>query len=140
MVRKLVSTYKIRESYAQILLKDKQSLKLLENTFTKVTKEGIKVDDFVNFIVNKKIKLSSQDMARAIKTIKEKRYEKITDKKEISKWVNKALKSLPQAVKDYQKGNLNAIGAIIGQVMKLSSGKADPISTRKLILRKLQGK
>lgn len=139
VTNKLVNDYKMRLNYAEILVKDKKNAKLIEKALDSVIKEKVDVNTFAGIIVNKKQQLTKENIKKIIKEIKSKS-EKTIDQKKIEKWVNQALKSLPQAVKDYQKGNLNAIGAIIGQVMKLSSGKADPVSTRKLISRKLQGK
>ncbi len=57
----------------------------------------------------------------------------IIDESDIIKAVEKAIKENPQAVKDYYDGKEAAINFLIGQVMRLTRGKADPARTLKLI-------
>lgn len=137
---KLINKYKISSDYAKILVSSPKSAKFIEKAIRMAIKEGLNVSEFVNLIVNKKINLTSVDIKSLIKEIKKKKSDKIDDKEKIGKWVNQAISNVPQAVQDYKKGKLNAIGSIIGQVMKLSSGKADPKITRLIIRRKLKGK
>lgn len=45
---------------------------------------------------------------------------------EILKMVLEAISNFPQSVADYKNGKTNAIGFLVGQVMKNSKGKANP--------------
>ena len=47
--------------------------------------------------------------------------------------VKQAIKENPEAVSDYHEGKKNAMNFLIGQVMRLTRGKADPGETHKLI-------
>ncbi|MBQ3854554.1 MAG: hypothetical protein II778_07575, partial [Anaerovibrio sp.] len=42
-----------------------------------------------------------------------------------------------KAVEDYKSGNKKAIGALVGQVMKQSKGKANPQTVNQILAQKL---
>ncbi len=50
----------------------------------------------------------------------------VSDESQLEEWAKAAIAANPKAVADYQKGNKAAIGALVGGVMKLSKGKANP--------------
>jgi len=57
----------------------------------------------------------------------------VSDEKQIRAWVTDALASNPKAVADIKAGKQAAAGAIVGAVMKLSKGKANPALVNRLI-------
>lgn len=50
----------------------------------------------------------------------------VSDEGQLEDWAKAAIAANPKAVADYQKGNKAAIGALVGGVMKMSKGKANP--------------
>lgn len=62
----------------------------------------------------------------------------VSDEGQLETWAQEAMAANPKAVADYQKGNKAAIGALVGGVMKLSKGKANPRAISQ-ILAKLLG-
>ena len=50
----------------------------------------------------------------------------VSDEGQLEEWAKAAMAANPKAVADYQKGNKAAIGALVGGVMKMSKGKANP--------------
>jgi len=62
-------------------------------------------------------------------------YPKKDDDDKLEKWVKEALKQNPKAVKDIHSGKEKACGSIIGQVMRLSKGKADAKDAKEMILK-----
>ena len=52
--------------------------------------------------------------------------------------VDAALAANPDIVAKYKAGNTKVIGAIVGQVMKATRGKADPGQVNQLIATKMQ--
>lgn len=50
----------------------------------------------------------------------------VSDEGQLEEWAKAAIEANPKAVADYQKGNKAAIGALVGGVMKMSKGKANP--------------
>jgi aspartyl-tRNA(Asn)/glutamyl-tRNA(Gln) amidotransferase subunit B len=61
-----------------------------------------------------------------------------SDDSTIEAWVEQALKQMPEKVTEYRKGKKGLIGLFVGEVKKLSKGKADPKKTNDLLLKKLE--
>ncbi len=59
----------------------------------------------------------------------------INDEAQIEVWAKQAVEANPKAVADYKSGNTKAIGAMVGMVMKLSKGKANPAIINKILVR-----
>ncbi len=73
------------------------------------------------------------------KIVKDKGLVQITDTKAIEAIVDKVIEDNQKAVEDYKGGNKKAIGALVGQVMKQSKGKANPQMVNELLAKKLNG-
>ena len=58
--------------------------------------------------------------------IKEQGMEIVSDAGEIDKIVQDVIAANPKAVEDWKGGKTNVVGWLMGQVMKLSKGKANP--------------
>ena len=71
------------------------------------------------------------------KIVKDKGLVQITDTKAIEAIVDAVIAANPKPVEDYKAGNKKAIGALVGQVMKQSKGKANPGVVNKLLAAKL---
>lgn len=71
------------------------------------------------------------------KIVKEKGLVQITDTKAIEGIVDAVIAANQKAVDDYKSGNAKAIGALVGQVMKQSKGKANPAMVNELLKKKL---
>ncbi len=61
----------------------------------------------------------------------------VSDEGQLEAWAKAALEANPKAVADYKKGNKAAIGALVGTVMKLSKGKANPRVINQLLAKLL---
>lgn len=61
----------------------------------------------------------------------------ITDTGAIEAIVDEVIAGNEKAVADYRGGNKKAIGALVGQVMKASKGKANPAMVNQLLAKKL---
>ena len=61
----------------------------------------------------------------------------ITDTKEIEDIIDVVIAANEKAVSDYKSGNKKAIGALVGQVLKQSKGKANPQMVNELLAKKL---
>ena len=69
--------------------------------------------------------------------IKEEGLEQVSDTGAIEKIVDEVIASNPKAIEDFKNGKTNAVGFLMGQVMKLSHGKANPKSATGLLNEKL---
>src|SRR5690606_30743198 len=61
----------------------------------------------------------------------------LTDSSTIEQWVDDVLNRLPEKVSEYKKGKKGLMGLFVGEVMKLSKGKADPQLTNQVLNIKL---
>jgi aspartyl-tRNA(Asn)/glutamyl-tRNA(Gln) amidotransferase subunit B len=57
----------------------------------------------------------------------------VNDDAEISQWVQEALTRLPDKVQEYKKGKKALLGLFVGEVKKISKGKADPRSVTRIL-------
>lgn len=67
----------------------------------------------------------------------QKGYLQVSDTGEIEKIVQQVLSDNPKAAEDVKSGEMKAIGFLVGQVMKLSQGKANPQMAQELIKKQL---
>jgi aspartyl-tRNA(Asn)/glutamyl-tRNA(Gln) amidotransferase subunit B len=75
--------------------------------------------------------LSAEEIAIDNNWIQESNADTLTD------LIDEVIKKYPEKVKEYQSGKKGLIGLFVGEVMKLSKGKADPKLTNELIRKKL---
>ena len=59
------------------------------------------------------------------------------DSNEIENWINNVLAAMPDKVAEYKKGKKGLIGLFVGEVKKISKGKADPKIATELLTKKL---
>ena len=71
------------------------------------------------------------------KIVKDKGLVQITDTGAIEAAVDAAIAANPKAVAEYKGGKKKAIGALVGQVMKATRGKANPQMVNKMLAKKL---
>jgi aspartyl-tRNA(Asn)/glutamyl-tRNA(Gln) amidotransferase subunit B len=56
----------------------------------------------------------------------------------VAAWIEEVLNRMPEKVEEYKKGKKGLIGLFVGEVKKVSKGKADPKLTNDILLKKLQ--
>ncbi|HSX47965.1 MAG TPA: Asp-tRNA(Asn)/Glu-tRNA(Gln) amidotransferase subunit GatB [Candidatus Nanoarchaeia archaeon] len=61
----------------------------------------------------------------------------VSDTGAIEKIVEEVIADNPKAVEDYKAGKQQALGALVGQIMKASNGQANPQLANELLLKKL---
>ena len=71
------------------------------------------------------------------KIVKDKGMVQITDTSAIEKIIDEVIEKNPKPVEEFKAGKKKAIGALVGQVMKLSKGKANPQLVNKILEEKL---
>ena len=80
--------------------------------------------------------LSTGKSAEAI--VKEKGWVQVTDTKVIEEAVDKAIQANPKVIEDYRSGKKEAVGFLVGQVMKVTQGKANPKLVNEILEKKLK--
>ena len=71
------------------------------------------------------------------KIVKEKGLVQITDTDELDSILDEVIAANPKPVEDYKSGNKKAIGALVGQIMKKTKGKANPKLVNEMLAKKL---
>ncbi len=84
-------------------------------------------------------------LAEALKTgkdpdalVKEKGAAQVSDAGQLDGWADQAIAASEKAVADYKSGKEASLQFIVGQMMKLSKGKANPQVVRELLKKKLE--
>lgn len=65
-------------------------------------------------------------------------YQPLADKAELEQFVDKVLQEYPQSVIDFKAGKKKAFAFLVGQVMKLTRGKASPEIVNELLREKIE--
>ena len=66
--------------------------------------------------------------------------EAVSDSGELEKFCQKSIDDNPKAVEDYLAGNENSLNFLIGQVMRMTRGKATPDIVKEIVLKSLDKK
>ena len=74
----------------------------------------------------------------ADKIIKDKGLKQQSDPEEIKKIIKKVLDQNSEKVSEYKSGKLKLLGFFIGEVMKISAGKANPKLVNEILKRELK--
>ncbi len=61
-----------------------------------------------------------------------------SDSGQLEEWVDAALAAYPDKVEEYRGGKKGVLGLFMGEVMKMSKGKADPKAANQLVRQKLE--
>ena len=72
------------------------------------------------------------------KIIDEKGLQQQSDPKELEKIIDKVVNDNQDKVKEYKSGKEKLFGFFVGQVMKISSGKANPQLVNEILKKKLK--
>lgn len=56
----------------------------------------------------------------------------------MEQWIDAALQAMPDKVAEYKKGKKGLMGLFVGEVKKLSKGKADPKLVTEMLTDKLK--
>ncbi|MHB0977778.1 MAG: Asp-tRNA(Asn)/Glu-tRNA(Gln) amidotransferase subunit GatB [Candidatus Aquicultorales bacterium] len=63
----------------------------------------------------------------------------ISDEEEIARVVDAVLEENPKSVEDFRGGKQQALGFLVGQVMRLTKGRANPALVNELLRKRLEG-
>ena len=62
----------------------------------------------------------------------------VSESDDIEQWVNEVIDKMPDKVAEYKKGKKGLLGLFVGEVKKISKGKADPKISTQLLEEKLK--
>jgi aspartyl-tRNA(Asn)/glutamyl-tRNA(Gln) amidotransferase subunit B len=70
--------------------------------------------------------------------IDKKKLKQVSDEGQLENIIEEVIKNNPQVIKDYKKGKKTAIQFLIGQVMRVSKGQANPKTVGRMLKKKLK--
>jgi len=102
-----------------------------------VNKNKSLAKQIANLIINQKVDVNKVKPEEIAKMINQQKSNIISDQNYLIKIIDVILKNNSNATADYKKGKQEAVGFLIGQVMRETKGKADAQIVRKILIEKL---
>lgn len=109
----------------------------LRSKFDKLISLGADAAKAANWIINKS-EYNEKTAEEILEIENAKKSELMSDDSQLGPIINRVISENEKAVTDYKNGNTNSLQFLIGQVMKLSRGKADATTVRTNLLTKLE--
>jgi len=132
----------ISKDFTNILISDKARSEYFEEVLRLVSlaqdKLGISSKMVADLMINKKLDEQFPEPAGLVKRILEMSNVEYSSNDDVEKAVKSVIITNEKAVKDYQAGNGNVIGFLIGIVQKKLNGKGNAQAVREKLLEKLQ--
>lgn len=119
--------YGLKREVVELLFETSTEANWLEGLFSLAKKEGVKVDDLVNRLVNKKLKavLFEGEAKKIVDEYKKQTtVDDVTDG-ELKSIVEHVLKANQKAVADYRAGKTNVVNFLVGMVMREAKKKIE---------------
>ncbi len=135
--KRFVKEFEIREDYAEIIVNDKETSEAFEKIFYAAKKANIKPDSLAGAILNKKVQFDINSPLKTLTEFKISQTPKVSNEKDLESFIADAINSIPKAVEDYKKGKMQSLMAVVGKVMQLSKGTADPQKVKEILIKKL---
>lgn len=82
--------------------------------------------------------LMQQSNATPLKIATEMNLLQVSDTSEVATWVDEVIAKMPDKVTEYKKGKKGLIGLFVGEIKKISKGKADPKIATQILEEKLK--
>lgn len=120
------------KNYIEVLVDNPDRAKYFEEAI-KEEIEGITPKDIAGLMVNQNLDKNYEEPALLVKKVYELLKKNFANDKETQNAVEKAVKENEKAVKDFQNGNTNVIGFLIGMVQKELKGKGNPKLIQQLL-------
>ncbi|HKB88678.1 MAG TPA: Asp-tRNA(Asn)/Glu-tRNA(Gln) amidotransferase subunit GatB [Patescibacteria group bacterium] len=128
----------ISSDFADILVADKLRAEYFETVYGLGKKENISGKTLADLMVNKKLDAEFPEPAGLIKRILEISKVEYSSNDDVENAVKSVLMENEKGVKDFQSGNGNVIGFLIGMVQKKLEGKGNTQMVREKLLERLQ--
>ena len=115
-----------------------ETIPLLPKTLADLIK--IVEDGKVNFSVasSRLLPLLMKENKAPLQLAEELNLLQVSNSNELEEWIDAAINKMPDKVAEYKKGKKGLIGLFVGEVKKLSKGKADPKVVTELLQEKLK--
>lgn len=132
-LKRFQKEYDISSYDAEILTREKKIADFFEEAVKAAKKASVSVKQIANVIINQKPNLNSIIPAQLVKNIKAAGQTETLSGKELEEAAKEVLKENEKMANDYRAGNVNAIQALIGALMRKTQRKADTQKAKKLL-------
>lgn len=96
-------------------------------------------DGTISSKIAKKVFADTVETGKAPKVIMEEQgLVQISDPEQLKAFVTEALDNNPQSIEDFKNGKGKATGFLVGQIMKISKGQANPQLVNKILREELE--
>ena len=130
---KLMDEYSVREDYVETLLASPEMAHFALACLGKAEEYDLETKVIVNHLVNKKVDPSAQSENELLTELQKANQKPSASDDDMKTWISEALKADPDVAEKLKAGQMNVMGAVIGKVMQLSKGQADPKQIPKLL-------
>lgn len=117
--------------------KDLHDTKLTPENLAEMVK--LLADGTISSKIAKKVFAETVESGKAAKVIMEEQgLVQISDPEQLKAFVTEALDNNPQSIEDFKNGKGKATGFLVGQIMKISKGQANPQMVNKILKEELE--
>ncbi|MBU1032177.1 Asp-tRNA(Asn)/Glu-tRNA(Gln) amidotransferase subunit GatB [Patescibacteria group bacterium] len=135
---RFIKDYGISENNSKILTETKELAEFFEIAVEHGKAHEVSAKEIANYLINKKPDIASFLPTQVIEELKGKKVGVIEDSGELEKLAQQAIDENPKSAADYKAGKEAALQALIGGIMRLSSGKADAGKAKEILLELLK--
>jgi aspartyl-tRNA(Asn)/glutamyl-tRNA(Gln) amidotransferase subunit B len=137
LIDRLINQYALTKDQAKILARSKDLSSYFEKVLKTASKSKLSPIIIANYLINQKTTDHILPPQQLINLLLEKSSGIINDQKKIRLMVNEVVTGNPDLVAKYKTGKTQVLSVLIGQIMRLSQGKADPQIIRKTLIQVL---
>ena len=136
--KRFAKEYGISKDFIDILVSDKAKAEYFESAVKLGQGAPLSAKTIADIMVNKKLDVQYPEPAGLVKRILEISNVEYSSGEEVENAVKSVLMENEKAVKDYQNGNGNVVGFLIGMVQKKLHGKGNAQTVREKLLERVQ--
>lgn len=140
-LKRFIKDYDLSEYDAKILVFKKEWADYLDqiaHVIGSKQKPSLSLKEIARMIVNRKIEIDQHSPQELIDDLIKQKSLTITDKDYLTEVIDKILKENEKVVSDYEKGKREAMKFLIGQAMKETKGRADPLLIQEILMKELR--
>ncbi|MBI4034995.1 MAG: Asp-tRNA(Asn)/Glu-tRNA(Gln) amidotransferase subunit GatB [Candidatus Chisholmbacteria bacterium] len=135
---RFITDYQLNLAPATFLTETRQLADYFEETVKVGRQHHIDALKIANVIVNKKVDIDKFLPAHLVKLLVKHTTTKVVDPHQLKAWAQQTIVNMPQAIVDFKAGKTASLESLLGGIMRLSRGQADPQASREILLELLR--
>lgn len=128
----------VRKDYASLASTDTRTSNYLREALGLIPDTKINPNELAGLVINKKVNITKKSAKQLVDELLAKQSEAVTDAGELTRLIDQVITDNNKVVNDYISGKQAAFGYLMGQIMKLSQGKADANIAKEILTKKLK--